>query len=186
MLSRLGVERGVGQATLSGASATFRRQIWSSALSMIQDHPWLGIGLDNFLYRYQLQYILPAALAEPNISHPHNWVAQFWLELGLLGLLIAFALVAAYGLVSLKLWRQDLGADQRALVAAGIASMAGWLVHGTLDNSYFLMDLAALFWWHFAVLQIVSQTAGNPSPVPEQSGDREANASKIGHVWRAD
>jgi putative inorganic carbon (hco3(-)) transporter len=167
VLGRLGVERGVGQATFSGATASFRRSIWASAVAMIQDHAWLGIGLDNFLYRYQLQYILPAALAEPNISHPHNWIAQFWLELGLLGLIAALLLVVGFLLNSLKMWRQDLSRDQRAFVAGGFSSMAGWLVHGSFDNSYFLMDLAVLFWWHLAVLQIAGQSPADPSAARE-------------------
>ncbi|HZS00302.1 MAG TPA: O-antigen ligase family protein [Chloroflexota bacterium] len=143
---RLGIER-----VLSGQTATFRRQIWTAALAMLRDHPLLGIGLDNFLYRYQLQYILPEAWAEPNISHPHNWALQFWLDLGILGLVAFLGLLARFGWLALRGLQQARGGLDRALLAGALASVAGLLVHGALDNSYFLVDLAILFWWQMAI-----------------------------------
>jgi putative inorganic carbon (hco3(-)) transporter len=146
LASRLGVER-----VLSGTTAAFRLQIWTSALAMLRDHPLLGIGLDNFLYRYQLQYILPAAWAEPNISHPHNWALQFWLELGILGLLAVLGLLVQFARLAIRDLRAAGGLD-RAMLAGAFASVAGTLVHGSLDNSYFLVDLAILFWWQWAIV----------------------------------
>ena len=158
-LARVGVERVVDNLSLGGTTATFRRQIWSSALTMLRDHPLLGIGLDNFLYRYQFQYILPEAWREPNISHPHNWVLQFWLDLGLLGLVGALGLLGRFFALAVGRLRAEGYGEERALVAAALASMVGLLVHGALDNSYFLPDLAVLFWWHLAIVAISSQTA---------------------------
>ncbi|HLH21493.1 MAG TPA: O-antigen ligase family protein [Chloroflexota bacterium] len=144
--ARLGIER-----VLSGTTATFRVQIWTAALAMLRDHPLLGIGLDNFLYRYQLQYILPEAWAEPNISHPHNWVLQFWLELGFLGLVAALGLLGRFAWLAVHGLRAAPAGVERALLAGALASVAGVLVHGALDNSYFLVDLAVLFWWQMAI-----------------------------------
>ncbi len=134
---------------------------------MVRDHPWLGIGLDNFLYRYQLQYMLPEAWAEPNISHPHNWALQFWLDLGLLGLVAFLGLLASFFWLAFRLIRDTRrrAATSSALAACGpsplllgaVASMVGWLVHGAVDNSYFLVDQAFVFWWQLALVVIVSQ-----------------------------
>ncbi len=166
-LARLGAERVVGQATLGGTTANSRRLIWTAALAMVRDHPWLGIGLDNFLYRYQLQYMLPEAWAEPNISHPHNWALQFWLDLGLLGLVAFLGLLASFFWLAFRLIRDTRrrAATSSALAACGpsplllgaVASMVGWLVHGAVDNSYFLVDQAFVFWWQLALVVIVSQ-----------------------------
>jgi putative inorganic carbon (hco3(-)) transporter len=152
--ARLGIER-----IMSGQTAAFRRQIWTSALAMLHDHPLLGIGLDNFLYRYQLRYILPEAWAEPNISHPHNWLLQFWLELGILGVIAWLALLLRFTWVALRALRAAPTGLDRAFLAAALASLAGLLVHGALDNSYFLVDLAILFWWQLAII-----AAATPSP----------------------
>jgi O-antigen ligase len=168
-LARLGVERVIGQATLGGTTANSRRLIWTAALAMLRDHPILGIGLDNFLYRYQLEYMLPEAWAEPAISHPHNWLLQFWLELGLPGLLAVLGLLATFFWCSARLlWggaRDPGGATPRSrcsrspLVVGALASVAGWLVHGAVDNSYFLVDQAFLFWWQLAIVEIATRGA---------------------------
>ena len=62
---------------------------------MLRDHPLLGVGLDNFLYEYP-KYILPEAWREPNLSHPHNIVLDFWVRLGIGGVFILFWLLAAF------------------------------------------------------------------------------------------
>lgn len=175
-LARLGVERITGQLTLEGSTATFRRQIWTSALAMLRDHPLLGIGLDNFLYRYRLEYILPAAWQEPNISHPHNWVLHFWLELGLLGLVAALGLLGVFGWLALSALRARPPSPDRPLVAAALASTVGLLVHGSLDNSYFLPDLALLFWTNLAVVALARGTCagGALGPKPQSTPRRAA------------
>lgn len=169
VLARLGVERVIGQATLGGTTASSRRLIWTAALAMLRDHPILGIGLDNFLYRYQLQYMHREAWAEPGISHPHNWLLQFWLELGVPGVIAVVGLLATFFWCSVRLLRSgasDPGsASPRAycsrapLVVGALASVAGWLVHGAVDNSYFLADQAYLFWWQLAIVEIAARGA---------------------------
>ncbi len=44
-----------------------------------------------------------------------------------------------------------------------MASMADFLVHGMLDNSYFLIDLAVVFWLTFGLAEVMEkecQTTG--------------------------
>ena len=154
----LGERLGIARLQPGGATATFRQQIWTSALAMVRDHPLLGIGLDNFLYRYQLEYMLPEAWAEPNISHPHNWLLQFWLELGLLGLAAFLVLLIQFSRLACRAWCAARAAETRALVAGVTASLAGWLVHGALDNSYFLVDLSVLFWLHLAIVELAAES----------------------------
>ncbi len=117
----------------------FRVDLWLSSLEMVRDHPILGIGLDNFAYVYQ-SYLREGAVAEPNLSHPHNWILHVWLELGVLGLVAFLWLVARF-------WRHvQVQAGSSWLVAGAAGAMADLLVHGLLDNSYFLVDLAFVFW----------------------------------------
>jgi O-antigen ligase len=121
----------------------FRLDLWLSSLEMIRDHPWLGVGLDNFAYLYQQIYLREGAAAEPNLSHPHNWLLHFWVELGVLGVVALFWLLWRFvGRV-----RETLTVPRSVWVAAGASgAMADLLVHGFIDNSYFLVDLAFLFW----------------------------------------
>jgi putative inorganic carbon (hco3(-)) transporter len=121
----------------------FRLELWSSTVEMIRDHPLLGVGLDNFAYLYQQVYLHEGAAAEPNLSHPHNWLLHVWVELGLAGLVAFVWLLVRFG----RRARASLARpDQRWLVAGGLGALADMLVHGLVDNSYFLVDLAFLFW----------------------------------------
>jgi O-antigen ligase len=127
----------------------FRVDLWLSSLQMIRDHPVLGVGLDNFVYLYQQFYLREGAAAEPSLSHPHNWIFNFWLSLGLLGLI-------AFVWLLVRFWQNARRAlqDPRARwVAAGaLGAMADLLVHGFIDNSYFLVDLACVFWLCLALV----------------------------------
>jgi O-antigen ligase len=125
------------------ASSGFRIDLWLSSLEMVKDHPLFGIGLDNFVYLYQQVYLREGGAAEPNLSHPHNWILHIWLQLGLLGL----------GAFLWLLWRFFVQARrhladpaQRWIAAGALGCMADTLVHGLIDNSYFLVDLAFIFW----------------------------------------
>ena len=116
---------------------------------MVRDHPLLGIGLDNFAYLYGRLYIREGAVAEPNLSHPHNWILHVWLELGVLGLVAFCWLLARFG-------RAARAALSRPgvhwLVAGAAGAVADLLVHGFIDNSYFLVDLAFVFWLSLALV----------------------------------
>ncbi len=146
---------------LSAAPVLQRTYVWQAALRMAVDHPITGIGMDNFLYHYP-RYSLPQAALEPDISHPHNLVLDYWLSLGALGLGVAVWL-------QLLFWRwfravmhqQDLYVRIAAIALA--AGMVDFLVHGLIDNSYFLIDLAFLFWLSLGLMAVLSrdQTAAS-------------------------
>jgi O-antigen ligase len=124
----------------------FRLDLWLSSLEMLRDHPLLGVGLDNFVYIYQQSYLREGAAAEPSLSHPHNWVLNFWLSLGVLGLV-------AFGWLLLRFWRQARRGLPNWMVAGALGAVADMLVHGFIDNSYFLVDLAFVFWLCLALVE---------------------------------
>ncbi|HTD76630.1 MAG TPA: O-antigen ligase family protein, partial [Chloroflexota bacterium] len=158
----------------------FRLDLWLSSLEMMRDHPLLGIGLDNFAYLYQQVYLRQGAAAEPNLSHPHNWLLQFWLDLGLLGLVAFVWLVWRFARqvrTSLDVSRSPTGkagpradaallpagaqeAHERWMVAGAVGAMVDLLVHGLIDNSYFLVDLAFVFWLTLALVEARRMTPG--------------------------
>lgn len=137
-----------------------RVYVWQAAWAMALDHPLMGVGLDNFLYQYP-NYILPEAKLEPEMSHPHNLFLDFWLRMGILGL-AALALVLArfWGQLRRLLTANDVWAKWAGLALA--ASMVDFLVHGLIDNSYFLIDLAFLFWLVVALAAVADQSLRTP------------------------
>jgi O-antigen ligase len=127
----------------------YRVRVWQSALNIIQDHPLTGLGLDQFLNAFRGYYIYPDAWEEPNLSHPHNILLDFWIRLGIGGVMwLIFAQVL--------FWRHHLhrlSEDKLtfALQVGVVGSMANLLAHGLIDNSIFVIDLAFIFMFLLAV-----------------------------------
>jgi O-antigen ligase len=139
----------------------FRIALWTSAVNMIRDHPLLGVGLDNFLYEYS-KYILPEAWREPNLSHPHNFILDFWVRLGIGGVAVfAWMLITFYK----RAWNSFTNARDgytRALMLGLMASVVNMLAHGLIDASYFVVDLAYVFLLTLAL-------AANPFRVTDEN-----------------
>ncbi len=143
--------------TLGGATTDFRVSLWKASLQMIGDHPWTGVGLDNFLYAYRGTYIRPEAWQEPNLSHPHNLVLDYWVRLGVLGL-------AAGAWIQLAYWRLahhlvKVSTRDLALAIGLVGSMGATLAHGLVDQSYFLIDLAYAFMMAAGLVASLHQSA---------------------------
>ena len=152
----LQIERISSHLSLERGTTLLRLHIWQAALNMIRDNPLWGIGLDNFLYRYP-RYMLPEAWREPNLSHPHNLVLDFWLRLGSLGLIVILWLLFRFFSSAARLYRRLDDSTSRALALGLMASMVDFVLHGLVDNSYFVVDLAIIFWATVAALRILER-----------------------------
>ncbi len=149
-----------------GSGTTFVRiRLWESALAMIRDHPLTGIGLDQFLYLYGGEYLRPDVVHDADLSHPHNFVLDFWTRLSLLGLLVFLAMQAMFWRMCLRGLRQSREGDKLvfAMILGLMGGMAALLAHGLIDNSVFVIDLAFIFAFQLAATLRLSQLASDPS-----------------------
>lgn len=136
----------------SGSEPT-RFAIWRSSLRMLADHPLTGVGPDQFLYQYLGRYVEPVGWPERYTSHPHNLLLDVWLRLGIVGVAAFSSLV--YGTVRLvHRGRSMLRGD--AIAAGSIAALVGGAVHGLVDQSFFLPDLATMTWFFIALLSTIT------------------------------
>ncbi|HIP73848.1 MAG TPA: hypothetical protein EYH05_20935, partial [Anaerolineae bacterium] len=134
-----------GRLGLFGETGLFRLKLWQASLNMIREHPFFGVGLDNFLYAYRGRYIFAEAWRDPNLSHPHNIFLDFGTRLGLLGLAAGLWMMGA---LVRSLWR-SWGTVTAVWfpVAVGLAAaLIDMVAHGLVDHSFFLVDLAFLFY----------------------------------------
>lgn len=138
-----------------------RLRLWESTVSMLQDRPVTGFGLDQFLYYFGGQYIRPDAIWDADLSHPHNFILDFWTRLSVFGLCL-------FGLIQFLFWRRATAVSQAfregdsllyALTLGLCGSMAALLAHGLVDNSVFVIDLAFLFMFQLAALIRLAQLA---------------------------
>jgi O-antigen ligase len=130
-----------------------RLLIWRAALRMIRDFPYTGIGLDQFYIFYGTRYIEPAGWPERYTSHPHNILLDMWLSLGVAGVALLVGAVAWMMFRVLRL--KSIAIESRSAPAiAGAAALAAGLVHGLVDNGFFLADLATLTWFSVTLLAV--------------------------------
>ncbi len=152
---------------------------WKAALLIIRDHFLLGTGPASFRLFYNVRspdyphggddsYALKALDGQPfpysfdpGISHPHNILLDFWISSGLLGLAALLWLLGAFSTRIIRLYRLCVGVPYGALFQRLLLGIAGgmltMLIHGMVDNSYFLPDLAFIFWFFIGVVLIVDR-----------------------------
>jgi putative inorganic carbon (HCO3(-)) transporter len=138
-----------------------RTQIWASALRILRDHPFTGIGQDQFLYQ-DPKYGVPQARLLIT-AHPHNWILDFWLRLGLPGVAWIVMALAYFFWQCIGLWQRHRNTELGALALALLASMIDFAVHGLVDMAYFTMDLALTFWLTMGLLLVLKRLPPAPS-----------------------
>lgn len=115
-----------------------RVAMWMEVPALLAERPLFGHGLG--------QYRFVAREARQNYNHPHNALAQFLVQWGLVGTALAIALGAALYLKALQRFRSD-PADRMPpfLIVNGIMCMA--LYEGALFHPFPLMSLAFCYAW---------------------------------------
>ena len=121
----------VTMSRLPTASVTpARPALWSAALAMAADHPWLGVGPDNYRHTYG-PYL---QLREwDHRVHANNMYLEVLAGAGAIGLLAFLALVSAAGVWTWSRVRQ--ARDQTHI--ATLAALVLWMTiagHGLVDS----------------------------------------------------
>ena len=157
--------------TSSGSSSSFyRTQVWRSTFQMLKDHPLTGVGLDQFLYQYRGRYIQPIAWQQPDLSQPHNFLLDYWVRLGILGLAAGIWIQVAFWRLAWTTQRAlRQGDPESRLLAVGLmGGMAAMIAHGMVDETHFVIDLAFIF---FMTLGLMHQLAGEAADGNHDQGE---------------
>ena len=137
------------------SSNNFRMNVWSSALKMIQDRPWIGIGPGNTAFNliYPL-YQQPKFNALSAYSIPLEWLV----EAGIPGLLCGAGLFFSGMATGLAQWRSQGTLVLPALAA--VAAFAGLAVQGLTDTIFFRPEVQLIALFSLATLAASVQGAG--------------------------
>jgi len=109
-----------------------RLLLWDTALSVSRDHPWLGVGPDNFRFVYG-RYL---NLETPDTRvHANNAYLEVLTGTGVAGLTAVAWLAVALGVALWRQWR-TVTAEALPLFAAVTAAIAAIAVHGLVDSFF--------------------------------------------------
>ena len=116
--------------------------MWQAAWGMIRARPLLGHGLNTFMANYLTYWVG----GEQQPRYAHNCYLQVWAETGLIGLVAFVWLLAQLGRRWLLGVRRMADGPPRALLAALIAGLTGFLVQAGIDTNLYSLRHAVFFW----------------------------------------
>jgi O-antigen ligase len=120
-----------------------RIEYWSAARDMFYESPWLGVGPDNYRWRFAGYSGVPS---DTMGVHAHDQYLEALADTGLLGLLtLGWLLISLVrGAVDgVNLTQADHDWPWRAAV---LASLNAWLVHALLDDFERFWPASVAFW----------------------------------------
>lgn len=138
-------------ATRHDASSDVRIVLWQGTWRLLEHRPILGAGLGGFPYYYNI-YRLPQHTEL--LLYPHNLVFNFWVEIGIAGLIVIILLFIQAFRAGIRMLRQEPTSFARSCAAAALAALVILIAHGMVDAPFFKNDLAMQFFLLFSLVPI--------------------------------
>ncbi len=141
-----------------------RFTMWRHTLTMIADHPFLGVGLDNWEYHYPFYDHGDKITEHSEPARPHNdllWIAS---ELGLPGLAIYLYLLGMAFCTGFR----TIQTEQTHMQWAALSAMMGLIA--LFGDSLFSFPKeqpisSFFFWFHLSILGILSAKPEQPQSI---------------------
>lgn len=113
-----------------------RFRYWLVAWKMINEHPFLGIGVGTFMANFS-KYI-----KDYNPSYAHNCYLQIWAETGIFSLISFMVFIVSLIYLSIK----KFFASKDFLLLGLLTGTVGFLIHSFFEVNFYSLRLAILFW----------------------------------------
>ena len=132
-----------------------RIELWSRAISMIEDFPFTGIGMNNFRRVMPVMYPVFLTPSDYDVAHAHNQLLNTGAELGVAGLVAYIAILLGVAAMLVRTWRTT--SDQRLRwIAAGLgAGFLAFFGFGMADAIALGAKVGIVFWAALALVVAV-------------------------------
>ncbi len=125
---------------------------WQSALRMFEDRPVFGYGPGTYQFEYApFQRSEEKTLISTNAGDKGNAHSEYigpLAEQGLPGMLLVFAVVAAFILTAMRVYRRSDEPEVRMLILSLMLALLTYFFHGTMNN-FLDTDKASVPVWGF-------------------------------------
>lgn len=151
-------------ATLSAEDEldTNRTDIWRGAWAMVKDHPLIGTGIASF-YQYYPGYRLPSD--ETGAYMAHSDPLQFWVELGIGGPILFYAVLIAALIRTRRALNAVAPGTQKIAISATFCGLLAVVGHSHINFN--LYNLSILFGVGFVMAAWFAATR-LPSGAPDK------------------
>ena len=141
-----------------------RPKLWSVAWTEFRKAPWLGHGFGREILKDKFLAVTPSVPNHPKMRHSHNMFSDIALQLGIVGVALILAVLAA-------LAREYRGYLRDARLAPlgviGLALIAGFVVKNLTDDFFYRHN--ALVFWALNGMLLGLARATSPRPPPATS-----------------
>jgi putative inorganic carbon (HCO3(-)) transporter len=155
------------QAALDTSTWDFRQRVWRTALLLIGDFPFTGVGMGAFNDVAALLY----GFYSPYNPQTHNLFLQVAVDLGLLGLIGFVAILLIVLWMGVQSYRR-LGLEHqrmlRALAIGGLASVVATVVHGLVDSQTWSSKGTFIPWAIMGLVVGLYTCTLTPAPQPDR------------------
>ncbi|MFO7974037.1 MAG: O-antigen ligase family protein, partial [Candidatus Hydrogenedentota bacterium] len=151
-----GVDMTIGELA-NPATMLLRVTYWRTALYMIADNFWTGVGPGNFGVMYPRYKYVTAG----ETKHAHNDYLQVFAETGILGALVFYAFWAVFVVAGLRRLVQMRSSPRLWLLAGLFAGVFAFLLHAVVDFDFFNPSLATAA---FLLSGLFCAATTNPPP----------------------
>lgn len=141
--------------TFHDTSGDVRLRLWQGTIRLLQHNPIVGAGLSGFP---QLYDVYRDAAHVELLLYPHNIFLNFWVTLGLGGLVLAIVILVR---ILSQLIRRISDPESNTVRIGLLAAMTSLVVHGLVDVPYFKNDLAIIFWFIIALTVVLTRISEN-------------------------
>ncbi len=128
---------------LSDSSTSYRLSIWQGTLRILKDFWAVGLGQGIEAYNAVYPYYAFNAVVAP---HSHNVFLQIFVETGIIGLLVFFAMLAAFFRTMAGYLRREGDWRRRTVAMAMIAGTVGFLFQGIFDYVFYNYRVMLIFY----------------------------------------
>lgn len=138
---------------MNPTSWQIRAQQWRETINLLKTKPIFGAGISSYqtaVKPFHINRHIEIFL------YPHNIFLNFWVEIGLLGLLAFIWLILAFFRMCVKTYSAN-----KFLTLSIALAMVTLLVHGLVDVPYFKNDLALMFWFIISGAVILDNKKSN-------------------------
>lgn len=127
---------------LTDSSNSYRLQLWNITGKVIKDHWKVGVGFGHLPFKQTFETYTRTM---PTF-HAHNTFLQVLAETGLVGFLVFLGLMLTIFKQGILRLQASEDSYVRTIGAGLVAGMAGLMVHGMVENIFYIPRIIITFW----------------------------------------